>query len=277
MTDEATFPNKTAYDLKSQAQVGALTPQETVELLEKIPALAELYANDPSVRMDNRDAVRLLLKLRKIEPPLFDLLVAPYDNGYYKKSDGKSTPLSFMKVPRFLRVLGFWKDIVSVRHDLDYYKGTHRKTADDRYREAQIKVGQRSWIAYLEYYGLRLFGSISWRRHARHRASADGYGTDEYIRKLPDKKGYQTSNYLWFTILAGATYFGSRLYHQLVSHEPPLWPEPHLLIPVVLVVLAGMLGAFYLWRESKTSGIKRQTVVGLALSSSIMLLYLISS
>lgn len=264
------FASKEEYKPLESVDIGKLSQNETLELLKKTPAVAEMYSNDPDVGMDNRDAIRLLLKLRRIEPPLFELIVTPYDNGYYKKCDGKSTPLSFMKVPRFLRLFGFWKDVVSVRHDYDYYRGTDQQEADRRYREGQIQIGQRAWIAIVEYYTLRLFGRFSWNGHKKRRERIDGYGSDEYIESLPNKKGYRTSNYVWFSAVAVASYFGAVWYSDYISPIPPFLPEAYKLIPATLTMLAFLAGISYLWKEWKTgrwAGIKKQTILGIGLSA----------
>ena len=135
--------------------------------------------------LDNRVSVRLYLLLRGISTSSYNILVEPYDNGYYKRADGKSTPFGIFKIAFIQKRLGFKKDIVSVRHDLDYYLGVDRKVADDRYKQLQIEAGHHKWKAGLEYRALRLFGGIAWNGHANKRATIEGYGTVEYIKQLP--------------------------------------------------------------------------------------------
>lgn len=135
--------------------------------------------------VDNRTAIRLLLMLRGIANDSFRILVEPYDNGYYKRADGKSSPFGLFKIARFQKVMGFKKDIVSIRHDLDYYRGLDRKAADMRYRDLQIELGYQSWRAKAEYAALRSFGAIAWRSHEKKRGRIPGYGSDEYISSLP--------------------------------------------------------------------------------------------
>ncbi|WP_305908745.1 hypothetical protein Q9L42_009160 [Methylomarinum sp. Ch1-1] len=153
----------------------------------------ENLINNPDSKLDNRIAVRMFLALRGIKGQLYQNLVEPYDNGFYKRADGKSHPVPWLRVPRFLRVLGFDKDIVSIRHDLDYYRGhvgdgqaiggkAQRKKADIAYRESQNAVGERNWIIYTDYLGLRLFGWYSWKNHQFKRQTIDGYGTDDYFK-----------------------------------------------------------------------------------------------
>ena len=164
------------------------------------PSDAELYAllagrdrvdefefNDPSAVIDNRTAVRMFLRLRNVTGPTFDALIEPYDLGFYKKSDGKSTPIPFMRIPRFLKILGLKKDIVSVRHDLEYYRGKpEREPADKNYLDRQKEIGERKWVAAMEWIALRLIGWVSWHNHKKKRATITDYGTNEYIPILPN-------------------------------------------------------------------------------------------
>ena len=135
---------------------------------------------DNTANIDQRTAVRIFLTLRKVRYDLLLRLAEPYDLGFHKKSDGKSHPVEWARIPRFLRVLHFKKDIVSVRHDLDYYRGftdkskkdetavhwtpEERKLADELYYEGQLAVGERKWICKLEYWALRLFGGCAWAK-----------------------------------------------------------------------------------------------------------------
>jgi hypothetical protein len=122
-----------------------------------------------------------------VKGELFDRLVEPYDNGFYKKSDGKSSPLGFLKITRVQRLLGFRKDIVSVRHDLDYYRGNpKRERADEYYLNSQLMLGSHKWLAKIEYLALRAFGWSAWKRHEEKRDSVFGYSTDQYISQLSD-------------------------------------------------------------------------------------------
>lgn len=134
--------------------------------------------------INNLVSVRLYLLLRGVSTPCYRLLVEAYDNGYYKKSDGKSTPFGIFKIAAIQKRLRFRKDIVAVRHDFDYYSGVNRKEADVRYRDLQIEVGHPRWKAVLEYGALRLFGRFAWRNHANKRAEIEGYGTVAYIPNM---------------------------------------------------------------------------------------------
>jgi len=136
-------------------------------------------------KMDNTVSVRLYLLLRGVSTGSYNILVEPYDNGYYKRADGKSTPFGIFKIAAVQKRLRFRKDIVSVRHDLDYYTGVDRKVADQRYRDLQIEVGHSKWKTALEYTALRMFGSIAWNKHAEKRRSTPGYGTVAYIKNMP--------------------------------------------------------------------------------------------
>ena len=135
--------------------------------------------------MDNTVSVRLYLLLRGVSTDTYNILIEPYDNGFYKRADGKSTPFGIFKIASVQKRLRFKKDVVSVRHDLDYYLGVSRKEADERYRDLQNEVGHHKWKTALEYGALRLFGRIAWRAHAQKRATIEGYGTVAYIKKLP--------------------------------------------------------------------------------------------
>jgi hypothetical protein len=150
-------------------------------------SIEESEFNDPNSETDNRDAVRMFLKLQGVPKETFDALIEPYDLGFYKKSDGKSTPISFLRVPQFLKKWGFKKDIVSVRHDLDYYRGQPRRnTADKNYLVRQKEVGEKKWVAAMEWFALWLFGKFSWKSHKKKRQTITDYGTNEYIPNLPN-------------------------------------------------------------------------------------------
>ena len=176
----ATFLSKEEYG-------GGPTDDELDAMLVGRTSVEESEFNDPKADIDNRTAVRLFLKLRGVSAETFAALVEPYDLGFYKKSDGKSTPIPFMRIPRFLKVLGLKRDIVAVRHDLDYYRGIpDREPADRAYLDRQTEVGERKWVAAMEWFALRLVGRFSWKRHENKRLTIDGYGTDEYIAHLPE-------------------------------------------------------------------------------------------
>lgn len=135
--------------------------------------------------MDNTVSVRLYLLLRGVRTETYNLLVEPYDNGYYKRADGKSTPYGIFKLAFVQKRLRFKKDIVSVRHDLDYYLGTDREIADKRYRDLQLEVGYNRYKTAFEYRMLRIFGGAAWRSHEAERQRTEGYGTLDYIKKIP--------------------------------------------------------------------------------------------
>jgi len=135
--------------------------------------------------LDNTVSVRLYLLLRGTSTEVYDVLVEPYDNGYYKRADGKSSPFGFFKVEFVQKKIGFKKDIVSVRHDFDYYTGIDRKDADERYRDLQLKLGHPRWVVAIEYRALRWFGGFAWKKHEKRRESEPGYGLVEHITNLP--------------------------------------------------------------------------------------------
>lgn len=144
-----------------------------------------LDVNATRNKLDNTLSVRLYLLLRGVCTDSYTILVEPYDNGYYKRADGKSTPFGIFKIAAVQKRLRFKKDIVAVRHDFDYYTGVKREVADTRYRDLQIEVGYSKWKAHLEYMALALFGGIAWHAHAKKRATVKGYGTIEHIKTLP--------------------------------------------------------------------------------------------
>jgi len=135
--------------------------------------------------LDNRTSVRMILLLRGVKREVYDLLVEPYDTGFYRRTDGKSSPLGIFKVAPIQRALGFTKDIVSIRHDLDYYSGVERSLADARYRDNQIELGYPKWRALGEYWALRVFGRKAWNRHKKKRENIEVYGTMAYISQMP--------------------------------------------------------------------------------------------
>ena len=167
------------------------TERQLIRLTQKYPFMVPDEAVHPDFWMDNRLSVRILIWLHfegNISSEIFDRLIEPYDNGYYKKSDGKSTPFFWMKVTGYQRILGLKKDIVSVRHDLDYYRGKPpRKEADQLYFSSQIDLGQKKFLASVEYWFLKQFGRIAWSSHRSKQTTIPGYGTDEYIPSLPDR------------------------------------------------------------------------------------------
>lgn len=157
------------------------------QLVEAYGAVEEQHINNTRARIDNRDAIRMYLWLRGVSDDVFKKLVEPYDIGFYRKCDGKSHPVRWLRVPRFLKHLGFKLDMGAVRHDLDYYLGMiPRKEADRFYRQAQIELGNQPWTAYSEYIALRLFGWYAWNQHRKKQGSTKGYGTLDYIKSLPN-------------------------------------------------------------------------------------------
>lgn len=137
--------------------------------------------------MDVRTAVRIYLRLRDVTGITAKLLTRPYDVGFNFKCDGKSHPLYWLRVPYFLQVLGFARDIGAVRHDFDYYQGgIPRKHADQRFRRHQVALGYPRIAAYLEYIAVRLFGWVGWRKHRKLERLDSRYGSIPYIRNLPD-------------------------------------------------------------------------------------------
>ena len=135
--------------------------------------------------LDNRVSVRLYLLLRGVKDQSYQLLVEAYDNGFYMRCDGKSTPFGVFKLSYVQKRLRFKKDIVSVRHDLDYYRGFDQKEADLRYKELQLAVGYNKYKTEFEYQMLKLFGRFAWRAHEKKRQQNPEYGTDGYIKQLP--------------------------------------------------------------------------------------------
>ncbi|MCW8956555.1 MAG: hypothetical protein OQL09_06700 [Gammaproteobacteria bacterium] len=155
------------------------------EILHGKYSFINLDVSDRRKNIDNRTLVRLFLLLRGVKDESFKLLVEPYDNGFYKRADGKSSAFGVFKVARVQKILRFKKDIVSIRHDWDYYTGVDQKIADKRYLKLQIEVGYQKWRAKFEYRLLRMFGQIAWSVHKKKRDQIPEYGTKAYIRKLP--------------------------------------------------------------------------------------------
>jgi hypothetical protein len=180
--DEPYSPDKKKFIVPTERQLILLT--------QKYPFMEPEEALHPSFWMDNRLSVRILIWSffeAKIAAEQFDRLIEPYDNGYYKKSDEESTPIFWTKVTGYQQILGVKKDIVSVRHDLDYYPGEPaRKEAHKLYFFSQIDLGQKRLLPKVEYCFLKQFGRIAWIRHKSKQTTIPGYRTDEYIPNLPD-------------------------------------------------------------------------------------------
>ena len=169
------------------------TDQELDHLVTIHTALTEYEANDPACEFDNRTVVRVILwqryKVGGIDREMYDSLIEPYDNGFYKKADGKSAPFGFLKVLGIEKKLGVNKDITSVRHDFDYYRGTpSRKLADKHYLKAQVGLGHNRVWAWVEYLTLRGFGWSAWRTHRKRQDFIIRYGQVEFIPELRDTK-----------------------------------------------------------------------------------------
>ncbi len=141
------------------------------------------YVNDPSANYDNVASLEAYLKLLDIPFATREIIIDTYRIGFYKVSDGKSHPLPWLRIPSFMKALGLEKDPVSVVHDRDYYRGFDKKDADLRYYRLQIAVGLPKWRAWIEYYGLKMFGGRAYRRHAELRRKVGMYGTDTYVFK----------------------------------------------------------------------------------------------
>ncbi|MCA9041053.1 MAG: hypothetical protein KDA65_11945 [Planctomycetaceae bacterium] len=158
---------------------------ELDELAVQHPNMGEHEIHNPNSIIDNRTAIRVFLRSRGVKGLLFDRLVEPYDIGFYKKCDGKSSPVN--RLPMVQRKSGFKRDIVAVRHDLDYYRGKpSRRVSDWFYVISQIAVGEGAPMSWVEWTALRLFGHRAWKAH-RDRALENAlYGRDDYIISLPD-------------------------------------------------------------------------------------------
>ena len=190
--------SKLIYDPKRKT-FDEPTSEQLDYLVKKYPGISQDDANDPSKEMDNRIAVRILLwrlNIGKLSPGLFSRLVEPYDIGFYKKSDGKSSPFGFMKVMGIQKLFGVKKDIVSVRHDLDYYRGNpNRLKSDLYYLRSQKALDQSSFFSRIEYTALRWFGCPAWNKHKKKRIKDSCYGTDAYIPKLKDTPPLNPAGY----------------------------------------------------------------------------------
>jgi len=155
-------------------------------LVSSHPQMDDHCINDPNSELDNRTAIRIFLRARGVKGMLFERLVEPYDLGFYKKCDGKSSPV--YKLSSTQRKHGFKRDIVAVRHDLDYYRGLpSRRIADWFYLISQQAVGEPVPMAYIEWTALKLFGQKAWEAHRDKQRSIPGYGLDDFILSLPDQ------------------------------------------------------------------------------------------
>ncbi len=172
------FPAWDVYQPPSDAELTALAAEHA--------GLRESEVSDRDSPLDNRTAIRIFLRQRGITGALYDRLVEPYDIGYYLRSDGKSTPIPSMRLRRDQAESGFCKDIIAVRHDLEYYRGVPgRAEADIRYREGQQALGASFLVASAEYLVLAAVGWVAWNEHAEQRRRIAGYGKDHYIFQLP--------------------------------------------------------------------------------------------
>lgn len=179
------------YQEPSLEQLDALCEENARKPLgEKVSFASSLNTKSP---YDNRTIVRILLwkrfKQGYLHEELYRRLLEPYDNGFYKKANGKSAPV-FLKVIGRQRILGLRKDIVAVRHDFDYYLNEPKRSqADWYYLISQVGVGQSKIIAVIEYLVLAVFGGIAYRGHTKSQEWIKGYGTREFIPYLNDQSG----------------------------------------------------------------------------------------
>ena len=183
---ESNFPIPKDYRAPSPRRIGELMATEIID---------EITAIDPNSEIDNRDAIRVVLYNLTdgiMDKESMDALTLPYDIGFYKKADGKSTPLRWFRVNRLQRRLGIRKDVVSIRHDYDYYSGQPRNIADRDFRRFQKLLRSPAYMTFFEYQALRIFGARAWTHHEYLRLQsaamdvAPKYGTVEYIPYLPD-------------------------------------------------------------------------------------------
>lgn len=161
------------------------TGRELDQLAAENPEVSQREIHNPDSPIDNRTAIRIFLHSRRVKGLLFDRLVEPYDLGFYKKCDGKSSPVN--RLPIIQRKSGFKRDIVSVRHDLDYYRGKpSRRVSDWFYVISQIAVGEGVPMSWIEWSALRLFGHSAWKAHRERAIENNLYGRDDFIVSLPD-------------------------------------------------------------------------------------------
>lgn len=230
------------------------------DAIRRYPYIAAVISNYPNSVADNRYTAERYLEFRKVSQDLKEQLLEPYHNGFYKKADGKSAPLSFMRVPRFLRVLGFFKDIVSVRHDFDYYRGKpSRRDADKNYREGQLAVGHSAPLAYAEFFFLRIFGYFAWSRHELKRKRISEYGEDSYIKNLPDVTNKHTSLFVWIVWIPILLFFLNYVVRYIGNLDSiySLYQYTLVLISAALAVA----GYIYIRRERQLGIINVQTIV----------------
>jgi hypothetical protein len=149
------------------------------------------HVNNPDMLLDNLDALDMYLSLRRIPEADKKQLRIPYENGFYKTA-GKSAPFFWPKTSRYLKSVGFERDIASVLHDWRYYTGLmpypdggsnyrRRKAADREYYKYRKMIDPDKIKPWLEYRALRLFGGISWRKHKKFRETVPEYGTVQGI------------------------------------------------------------------------------------------------
>lgn len=109
----------------------------------------------------------------------YHAMMEPYLNGYWKKTDGMSSPVFSHDMCR----------PIFYRHDYDYYRGLHRGTADldmaNRMRYFPFSTLQR----FLIYRTVRLVAWRAYRIHAKRRKTIPGYGTDAHIKSMQDWNG----------------------------------------------------------------------------------------
>lgn len=152
-------------------------------------------AGNPDAIVDNRLGVRLLIYYLTDNNPdheLMKCLVEPFDNGFYKKSDGKSTPLPWYKVTDVQKRLRVEKDVAAILHDFRYYQGPNygakmgKLSADCEFFKCSKMLQTRLTVATIDYSGLLAFGWIPWLKHRRKHKQNKKYGSLDYIKTLPD-------------------------------------------------------------------------------------------
>ena len=178
MTPRRTFPDlwaPPAYDLPERHLVRCLAGEGHLD------DLPWLNRQGVDVRTAAHHRIRAAMLINGLPDKHYWPLMRPYLLGYWRKTDGMSTPF------------GIWyragNQVLYYPHDLDYYLQSDKLTSDNELRERAPYFDVPMWKVRTIYAAVRSpFGIRAYRAHARRARREPGYGTIAYIPQLPDFK-----------------------------------------------------------------------------------------